>query len=199
MSDIVTNDVVDGVLQTGKTETYQNKTTNKSELGKDAFLQLLVTQLQYQDPLNPVDNTQMVSQLAQFSALEQMTNLSTIATTISNTQALSLAGKNVILEVGKSLGSENTTTIGGRVDFVQIVDGKAKLSINGRLYDYADLDSVVDDGYLSEILNGSQTQKPSDDDTNNTEKPSDDDKDKTEKPSGGDETDKEPEKTDDGK
>lgn len=175
MSDIVTNDVVDGVLQTGKTETYQNKNTNKNELGKDAFLQLLVTQLQYQDPLDPVDNTQMVSQLAQFSALEQMQNLSTIASTMSNTQALSLAGKNVILEVGKSLGSENTTMVGGRVDFVQIVDGKAKLSIHGKLYDYADLDSVVDDGYLSELLgNGDATEKPEDKDK--TENPSDDDK-----------------------
>lgn len=183
MGDMVTNDVVDGVLQTGKTETYQNKNKNKNELGKDAFLQLLVTQLQYQDPLDPVDNTQMVSQLAQFSALEQMSNLATIATTISNTQAFSLAGKNVIIEVGKSLGSENTTTIGGRVDFVQIVDGKAKLSIHGKLYDYADLDSVVDDGYLSDILNSSKPQEPSGSDTDKTDKPSGDDTDKTEKPS----------------
>lgn len=166
MSDMVTNDVVDGVLQTGKTETYLNKNTNKNELGKDAFLQLLVTQLQYQDPLDPVDNTEMVSQLAQFSALEQMSNLATIATTISNTQALSLAGKNVILEVGKSVGSENTTTVGGRVDFVQIVDGKAKLSIHGKLYDYGDLDSVVDDGYLSELLGSLEQQQPSDDNKN---------------------------------
>ncbi|MCI9370711.1 MAG: hypothetical protein HFH65_10405 [Lachnospiraceae bacterium] len=193
MSDMVTNDVVDGILQTGKTETYQNKNTNKNELGKDAFLQLLVTQLQYQDPLDPVDNTQMVSQLAQFSALEQMSNLATIATTISNTQAFSLAGKNVIIEVGKSLGSENTTTIGGRVDFVQIVDGKAKLSINGKLYDYADLDSVVDNGYLSDILDSIKPDKPSDSDT---DKPSEDDTDKTDKPSDSDNKDEEkPDKT----
>lgn len=185
MGDMVTNDVVDGVLQTGTTETYQNKNANKNELGKDAFLQLLVTQLQYQDPLDPVDNTQMVSQLAQFSALEQMQNLSTIASTISNTQALSLAGKNVILEVGKSAGSENTTLVGGRVDFVQIVDGKAKLSIHGKLYDYADLDSVVDDGYLSELL-GNVTENP--DDKDDTENPSDspeDDKKPEDKPDNG--------------
>lgn len=183
MGDMVTNDVVDGVLQTGKTETYLNKNKNKNELGKDAFLQLLVTQLQYQDPLDPVDNTQMVSQLAQFSALEQMSNLATIASTISNTQAFSLTGKNVIIEVGKSLGSENTTTIGGRVDFVKIVDGKAKLSIHGKLYDYADLDSVVDDGYLSEILDSSKPQEPSEGGGDKTDKPSGDTADKTDKPS----------------
>lgn len=196
MGDMVTNDVVDGLLQTGKTETYQNKNTNKNELGKDAFLQLLVTQLQYQDPLEPVDNTQMVSQLAQFSALEQMSNLATIAATISNTQAFSLTGKNVIIEVGKSLGTENTTTIGGRVDFVQIVDGKAKLCINGKLYDYADLDSVVDDDYLSEILNGSKPKPPSDSDTDKPDKPSEDNTDKPDKPSDSDNKDEEkPDKT----
>ncbi len=46
------------------------------ELGKNEFLQLLTTQLQYQDPLDPVDNTEMIAQLAQFSALEQTANLS---------------------------------------------------------------------------------------------------------------------------
>ena len=44
-------------------------------LGKDAFLQLLVTQLRYQDPMNPLDNNDMIAQLAQFSALEQTENL----------------------------------------------------------------------------------------------------------------------------
>ena len=44
-------------------------------LGKDEFLKLLVTQLSYQDPLNPMDSTQSIAQLAQFSALEQMQNV----------------------------------------------------------------------------------------------------------------------------
>lgn len=46
-------------------------------LGKEQFLQLLVAQLSHQDPLNPVDNTESIAQLAQFSALEQMQNVST--------------------------------------------------------------------------------------------------------------------------
>ncbi|MBR1420556.1 MAG: flagellar biosynthesis protein FlgD [Selenomonadaceae bacterium] len=50
--------------------------TNKNdELGKDAFLLLLVTQMQNQDPLDPQDNGEYLAQLAQFSALEQMTNV----------------------------------------------------------------------------------------------------------------------------
>ena len=47
----------------------------EDELGKDAFLQLLVLQLRNQDPLNPQDNQEMLAQLAQFSSLEQMNNL----------------------------------------------------------------------------------------------------------------------------
>lgn len=46
-------------------------------LGKDAFLQLMITQLQYQDPLEPMDNQESIAQMAQFSALEQMQNLNT--------------------------------------------------------------------------------------------------------------------------
>lgn len=46
-------------------------------LGKDAFLQLMITQLRYQDPLDPMDNKDSIAQMAQFSALEQMQNLNT--------------------------------------------------------------------------------------------------------------------------
>ncbi len=70
----------------GKTYNYEEYMKNqgvkasevgkKSELNKDAFLSLLVTQMQYQDPLNPMDNGEYLAQLAQFSALEQMTNVS---------------------------------------------------------------------------------------------------------------------------
>ena len=49
--------------------------TASRELGRDAFLQLLVVQLQHQDPLEPVDNSAMLAQLAQFSALEQSESL----------------------------------------------------------------------------------------------------------------------------
>ena len=70
---------------------------DNSALGKDAFLQLLVTQMQYQDPLNPQDNGEYLAQLAQFSALEQMTNvsdgLSKVSDLVSNIDTSVLVGQ----------------------------------------------------------------------------------------------------------
>lgn len=81
-------------------------TTNSTgTLGKDAFLQLLVTQMKNQNPLDPQDNTQFVAQLAQFSSLESMQNLTktvdTIASSYQSSQALqasSLVGRSVIID-----------------------------------------------------------------------------------------------------
>jgi flagellar basal-body rod modification protein FlgD len=56
---------------------YQNQTksSGSSSLGKDDFLKILMTQLQNQDPLNPMQDQDFISQMATFSSLEQMTNL----------------------------------------------------------------------------------------------------------------------------
>lgn len=80
--------------------------SNKSVLGKDDFLKLMIAQLKNQDPLNPMDGTEYASQLAQFSSLEQLTNLNSylkqsidanymLTQSINNTMLANLIGKEV--------------------------------------------------------------------------------------------------------
>lgn len=148
-------DVVDGKVQTGFTPTNASKENNKGTdaLGKDAFLSLLVTQLQYQDPLNPASDTEFIGQLAQFSALEEMQNVSEgigkLSGVLSNTQAESLVGKNVIMYTDGEYKA-------GYVQYMEIQDGIPYLSIDDVLYSIEDLDSVVSDAYLYAVLNASK-------------------------------------------
>src|SRR3954447_18941286 len=81
---------------TSSTAALQNPT---SILGKDDFLKLLVTQLKYQDPLKPTDQSQFMSQMAQFSTVEGINNLQSTLETMnassSVSQAVGLIGKQV--------------------------------------------------------------------------------------------------------
>jgi flagellar basal-body rod modification protein FlgD len=140
MSDLVQPVKNGDVVETKKTET---KSSSGNELGKDAFLKLLTTQMKYQDPLNPNTDTEYIAQLATFSQLEQMQNINTLTT---NSQAFSLVGKNVIIKSVSDTG--NTTYVNGTVDFVNMSGGKAQLSVNGKLYTIDQLDSVIDDNYI---------------------------------------------------
>jgi flagellar basal-body rod modification protein FlgD len=77
--------------------------TKSKSLDKDAFLRLLTTQLQNQDPLNPTDSTEFTAQLAQFSSLEQLSNVNATLNTlklyeasINNAQAVGFIGKDII-------------------------------------------------------------------------------------------------------
>lgn len=77
-------------VDSGKPPTSNPTSTNASALGKEqVFLQLLVAQIKNQNPLNPTDGTQFMSQLAQFSSLEQLISLNTtvgkIGTTLGGT------------------------------------------------------------------------------------------------------------------
>lgn len=141
MGDLV-QQVKNGEVQQTNTQTSKTK---KNDLDKNAFLQLLTTQMKYQDPLNPNTDTEYIAQLATFSQLEQLQNLSTVTT---NSQAFNLVGKNVIVKAENTSG--NTTYISGRVDFVNMNGSKTQLSINGSLYNIDQLDTVISDDYITE-------------------------------------------------
>lgn len=139
--------IVDGQIVADYTTDTKKNNIGTDKLGKDAFLQLLVAQMQNQDPLNPSSDTEYISQLAQFSSLEEMENLNTSTV---NQIAFGLVGKNVIMNTDSSGGTNGT--IAGYVEYVEIKDGKAYLSINGESYSIDDLDTVIDDKYLESIL-----------------------------------------------
>ena len=146
-------------MQAAKTTTRANDT-----LDKDAFLQLLVTQMQYQDPLDPQDNSEYVAQLAQFSSLEQMTNVyksveevaqlvSNIDTSVLVGQLSSMIGKDIawsneIVQTdaeGKAIVDANGNAVTTKTDYVgtvkgvNIVDGVPKIvaEYNGQTYQVA--------------------------------------------------------------
>ena len=107
-------------------------------MDKGAFMKLLVSQLQNQDPLSPVANEDFVAQLATFSSLEQLEGLNQnviamIALNQSNallsqlTQSSALIGKQVSWQ-----DFESETTHSGTVESVKIVDGLAVLRIDGQ-------------------------------------------------------------------
>ncbi|WP_349971838.1 flagellar hook assembly protein FlgD [Pseudomonas caspiana] len=86
-----------------------SSSSKNDALGKDAFLQLLVTQMKNQNPLEPQDNGEFVAQLAQFSSLESMQNLTTTVDSIAGLyqssqalQASSLVGRSVIVNAGST-------------------------------------------------------------------------------------------------
>ncbi|MDI7741665.1 flagellar hook assembly protein FlgD [Lysinibacillus fusiformis] len=110
-------------------------TGDNSSLGKDAFLNILITQLQHQDPTQPMDDKQFISQMAQFSSLEQMQNMTTamqnLLTSQNETQLMSYTsfiGKEVkwheVTEEVDDKGSPIVNQGTGVINELKFVDGE---------------------------------------------------------------------------
>ena len=97
-------------------------------LGKDEFLNLLIAQLRYQDPLSPMDDKDFIGQMAQFSSLEQMKN---IYNSVSQANSYALIGKYVKASYTDEASNE-TKSAEGFVDAVRIKGGTAYAVVNGR-------------------------------------------------------------------
>jgi len=119
-----------GTSSTSSTSTTSANIT--SQLGPGAFLQLLTTQLSNQDPLNPMDDTQSVSQLAQFSALQASDNLETsfanFQANFAVLQSSSLLGETVSVNSTSADGSSSSTLV-GTVQAIQVVNGSPTFTL----------------------------------------------------------------------
>ncbi len=119
------NNGTSGSSSTSASSSTTSDANITSQLGPSAFLQLLTTQLSNQDPLNPVDDTQSVSQLAQFSALQASDNLqASFANFQSNfavLQSSTLIGKTVAVNTTDTSG--NSSTLAGTVQAIQVIKG----------------------------------------------------------------------------
>ncbi len=137
--------VEDGKFVESASQSSLSKAVGKSSDGmdKDAFLQLLVAQMRYQDPLEPTSNTEYISQYAQFSQVEQMQNM---AQSTDLQRASSLVGHEVYIKTTTSSGE--TKYVQGKVDYVVFENNKAYLSIDESLYALDDLDTIADKEYL---------------------------------------------------
>lgn len=117
----------------------------KNDLDKQAFLKLLVAQMKYQDPMQPTENTEYVSQLAQFSSLEAMNNVSQ---SVDLQRATGLIGKVVTAtKTDEITGVEREQT--GSVDFVSQTGSKTYVTIDGDQYELDDISKIWDDDYAA--------------------------------------------------
>lgn len=111
----------------GNINTAVTNALPKSVVSQDDFLKILLTQLQFQDPLKPLDNQEFIAQLAQFTNLEQTRQLddsvSTLLTIQSSTQSIGLIGKTV------DVAAQNGGTVTGTVTTVTFTSGQPRLTV----------------------------------------------------------------------
>ncbi len=123
----------------------------KKILGKDDFLKLMVTQLKYQDPLEPTDNKDFIAQMAQFSSLEQMTNMSSGFQKLADVQeltlreytvgqAINLIGRTVSAVIPVDEGSSSKLT--GAVTGMKIVDNVPNVIIGSEVIPLSYIEEV---------------------------------------------------------
>ena len=125
---------VNAITPTASTDLTQ-ATQSTSDLGKNDFLNLLVTQLKNQDPLDPVKNQDFIAQLAQFNSLEQMMNLNKSFTTMLNLSSLAQASSLIGKQIGwydangqQQVGQVTSVTVENQVPMLQVGTTSVSLS-----------------------------------------------------------------------
>lgn len=146
-SGITSSQTIDEIIKSTEDKQKSSRKTG-GELGKNDFLNLLVTQLRYQDPLKPVDDKEFIAQMAQFSSLEQMQNMNG---SMTKSQAFNLIGKAVTATTTDEKTLE-VKSVEGTVSSVKMKDGKTFVVVNNK---EIDVDSItqVNDGLYNEYTN----------------------------------------------
>lgn len=107
-------------------------------LDKDDFMKILITQLTHQDPTKPMEDKEFIAQMAQFSTLEQMSNMSrefsTMKSVLMSNQAYSLLGRNVTVADGEQSVTGVVEEVVGR-EYPQLLVG-------GKYYDFSQVEAV---------------------------------------------------------
>lgn len=123
------------ISQTELNNLKPNTRTPQQELGKDEFLQLLAVQLANQDPLQPMEDTDFIAQMAQFTSLEQMSQLNE---SFGTQRAYSLIGKNVVGTLDDNtevLGTVTGVTRMNNIDYLHVGAYKLPLANVKEIYD----------------------------------------------------------------
>jgi len=120
-------------------------TSPQSSIDKDAFLKLFVAQLKHQDPLEPMSNTDFITQLAQFSSVEQLSNLNTNISLMLEIQALSQASQLIGFRV-EAYDPQTEATIEGIVEEVRWDSGNLYLLVDKRLVPLTSIIRIVSQG-----------------------------------------------------
>ncbi|MBE7412118.1 MAG: flagellar hook capping protein [Leptospiraceae bacterium] len=119
--------------------------SGQKQLGKDDFLKLLITQLSHQDPTSPVKDQDFIAQMAQFSSLEQMKNISSGISKMESRQSYSLVGK--IVSGPDFVNGESIVGIAGALFFDS--DGKTFVRVNGKTIDVNQITLISDPAILN--------------------------------------------------
>lgn len=135
----------------------QNARTTGLQNNSNMFLTLMLKQLESQDPTEPMDNTQWLSQLAQYSSLEQMTQMNSGLENCAKyinamyddmmlnseiNQTLAMIGKDVTLQIPNEADPKNPTKITGKVTEASFEEGTGKIKVNGEYYSIENVISI---------------------------------------------------------
>lgn len=137
----------------------QRARTTGMQNDSNMFLTLMLKQLENQDPTEPVDNTQWLSQLAQYSSLEQMAQMNSGLSLCANyisamygdmaisseiSQTLAMIGKDVTIQIPDEEDPTKTVTITGTVTEASFEDGTGKIKVNGKYYSISNVIAIRD-------------------------------------------------------